>query len=75
MISFSLLFGPVGPEMLIILLLIVLLFGASRIPKLARSAGQAVTEFQRGREASEEELEQMTLETETNNTETVENNR
>jgi len=52
------LFGPVGPEMLIILLILVLLFGANRIPKLARSTGQAVTEFQQGREEIEAELEQ-----------------
>jgi len=45
MTSFSPLFGPVGPEMLIILLILVLLFGANRIPKLARSTGQALTEF------------------------------
>ena len=36
------LFGPVGPEMLIILLVLVLLFGANKIPKLARSTGQAM---------------------------------
>lgn len=50
----TVLFGPVGPEVLIILLLVVLLFGANRIPKLARSSGQAITEFQRGRKGSEE---------------------
>jgi len=53
------LFGPVGPEMLIILLVLVLLFGANKIPKLARSTGQAMGEFKKGREDIEEELQEM----------------
>ena len=53
------LFGPVGPEMLIILLVLVLLFGANKIPKLARSTGQAMGEFKKGREEVEDELKQM----------------
>ncbi|WP_129115095.1 Sec-independent protein translocase subunit TatA/TatB [Halegenticoccus tardaugens] len=55
------LFGPIpgGPELLIILLVLVLLFGANKIPKLARSTGQAMGEFQKGREEVEEELQQM----------------
>jgi len=54
------LFGPVGPEMLIILLVLVLLFGANKIPKLARSTGQAMGEFKKGREEIEDELSEMT---------------
>jgi sec-independent protein translocase protein TatA len=50
---------PGGPELLIILLLAVLLFGASKIPKLARSSGQAIGEFQKGREQVEQELDEM----------------
>ncbi|QCJ47849.1 twin-arginine translocase TatA/TatE family subunit [Haloprofundus sp. MHR1] len=52
------LFGglPGGPEMLIILLIVVLLFGANKLPELARSTGQAMGEFQRGREETEQEL-------------------
>jgi sec-independent protein translocase protein TatA len=47
-------------EMVVILLIAVLLFGANKIPKLARSTGQAMGEFQRGREEVEQELEEMT---------------
>jgi sec-independent protein translocase protein TatA len=47
---------PGGPELLIVLVVIVLLFGANRIPKLARSTGQAMGEFRRGREQIEEEI-------------------
>jgi sec-independent protein translocase protein TatA len=37
-----------APELLILLLIVVLLFGASRLPKLARSLGQASKEFKDG---------------------------
>lgn len=55
------LFGPVpgGMEMVVILLIAVLLFGANKIPKLARSTGQAMGEFQKGRQEVEEELKEM----------------
>jgi sec-independent protein translocase protein TatA len=48
---------PGGPEMLVIGGIIVLLFGASKLPKLARAVGQSTGEFQRGREEVEQELE------------------
>jgi TatA/E family protein of Tat protein translocase len=43
------LFGPVpgGMEMMIILLIAVLLFGANKLPKLARSTGAAMGEFKK----------------------------
>jgi sec-independent protein translocase protein TatA len=47
---------PGGPELLVILLLAVLLFGADKLPKLARSSGQAMGEFKRGRDQIEDEL-------------------
>ncbi|MFB6196797.1 MAG: twin-arginine translocase TatA/TatE family subunit [Halobacteriaceae archaeon] len=50
---------PSGLELAVILLIAVLLFGANKIPKLARSTGQAMGEFQRGREEIEQELEEM----------------
>ena len=36
------------PELLIILAVVLLLFGGSRLPKLARSLGQASKEFKAG---------------------------
>ncbi|MBP1986743.1 Sec-independent protein translocase subunit TatA/TatB [Halolamina salifodinae] len=50
---------PGGPELIIILLVLVLLFGANKIPKLARSTGQAMGEFQKGRQELNQELEDM----------------
>ena len=39
---------PQGPELLIVLFVIVLLFGGAKLPKLARSLGRAQTEFKQG---------------------------
>ena len=47
---------PGGPELLIVLFVVVLLFGANRIPQLARASGQAMGEFTRGRDEVESEL-------------------
>jgi sec-independent protein translocase protein TatA len=37
-----------APELLIILVVILLLFGSTKLPKLARSLGQAQKEFKEG---------------------------
>jgi len=40
----------VGPaELIIVLLVVLVLFGGAKLPQLARSLGQAQTEFKRGR--------------------------
>lgn len=44
-----------GPDLLIILVIGVLLFGSSRLPKLARSLGQAKSEFERGINSAHED--------------------
>ena len=41
---------PSPAEMLPIILLLVVFFGAKRLPELARSMGRSLTEFKRGRE-------------------------
>jgi sec-independent protein translocase protein TatA len=42
------LFGPVGPtELLIIVLIIVLLFGAKRLPDLGKSLGDGIRNFKK----------------------------
>ncbi len=37
-----------GPELMIVLVVVLLVFGGSQLPKLARSLGQAQREFQKG---------------------------
>jgi sec-independent protein translocase protein TatA len=45
----SFVFGNLGlPELLIILFILVLLFGAKRLPDLARSLGQSIRAFKEG---------------------------
>jgi sec-independent protein translocase protein TatA len=41
---------PSPQEMLPIILLLIVFFGAKRLPELARSMGRSITEFKRGRE-------------------------
>lgn len=38
----------IGPDLLIVLVLVALLFGSARLPKLARSLGSAKSEFEKG---------------------------
>ena len=43
------LFGPIGlPEMLIILAIVVLIFGANRLPELGKGIGAGIKNFQAG---------------------------
>ena len=58
--SIPLFLGGLGPlELGAIALIVILLFGASKLPDLARSMGSATGEFKKGRQEVEEELEEM----------------
>lgn len=46
------------PELLLILLAVLLLFGARKIPDLARSLGRSLSEFKKGREEGSREFPQ-----------------
>src|SRR5205823_832228 len=50
------LFNLAGPDLLIILLIVLLLFGAKKLPELARGMGQAVREFNKAKDEFEREL-------------------
>ncbi len=39
-----------APELLIVLLIILLIFGGAKLPQLARSLGKAQSEFKKGSE-------------------------
>lgn len=42
------LFGPVGPtELLLILLIVVIIFGARRLPELGKSLGEGIKNFRK----------------------------
>ena len=47
-----------GPDMMVIFLIVLLLFGAKKLPELARGMGRAVKEFNAARDEIEEELSQ-----------------
>jgi len=48
----------VGPDMMVVLLIVILLFGAKRLPELARGMGRAVKEFSAARDEIEGGLNQ-----------------
>jgi sec-independent protein translocase protein TatA len=51
-------FGSIGmPELIIGLVVILLLFGAKRVPELARGLGSGVREFKKGTQEGEVEKE------------------
>lgn len=48
------------PEIILIVLALLLIFGASRLPKLAKSLGQSRMAFKEGMEEAERELKDET---------------
>ncbi len=52
-------FGSPGlPEILIVILVILLFFGAKRIPELARGIGQGIKEFRKASDEIKKEIEE-----------------
>ena len=47
---------PGGAEVLLILFIILLLFGAKKLPELSRSLGRSLGEFKKGKEDLEKEI-------------------
>lgn len=45
-----------GQEMIIIFLIVLLLFGAKKLPELARGVGKSMGEFKKAREDFEKEI-------------------
>jgi len=57
MLPITLAFGPLGPmEMGVIFVVILLLFGAKKLPQLARSMGKSMGEFRKAKDEFEHEI-------------------
>ena len=50
-------FGIGPPELLVIFLIILILFGAKRLPDLARSLGRSINEFKNATNSIKEDLD------------------
>jgi sec-independent protein translocase protein TatA len=51
--------GRIGlPELLVILFIVLLLFGAKKLPQISRSIGQSLKEFKKGIKEAEDTEEQ-----------------
>ena len=71
--------GPLGIwELLIILVLVLLIFGARRLPEMARGIGQSVREFRKGIRGLREDIasdETATKDTEASRSEATPNSQ
>lgn len=53
-------FGNIGfPELLIILVIVLLLFGAKRLPEIARGMGRSLSEFKKGIKEIEHDVDDV----------------
>ena len=51
-------FGSIGtPELLVIMLVILLLFGSKRLPELAKGIGKGVRQFKKAMEEVKDEID------------------
>ncbi|HWL51088.1 MAG TPA: twin-arginine translocase TatA/TatE family subunit [Chthoniobacteraceae bacterium] len=50
------LFNLAGPDVLVILVVVLLLFGAKRLPELARGLGQAMNEFHKAKDDMQRQI-------------------
>jgi TatA/E family protein of Tat protein translocase len=56
-LSIPLAFGmPSGPDLIVLLIIVLVLFGAKRLPELARGLGQSVNEFKKAKEEFDKEV-------------------
>ena len=59
MIAYPLLFGSIGwPEIVLIVVVVLIFFGAKRIPELMKSMGKGVKSFKEGINEIDEQINQ-----------------
>lgn len=51
--------GIGGPELMMILFIVLLLFGANKLPELARGMGKSIKEFKRAASGVEEQIKEV----------------
>ena len=57
---YTLAMGMPGPtEWVVILMIVLVLFGAKKLPELAKSLGQGMNEFRKARQEFDKELQQV----------------
>jgi sec-independent protein translocase protein TatA len=61
LITIASIMNLMGPDMMVTLLIVLLLFGAKKLPELARGMGRAVKEFSAARDEMENGLSQPAL--------------
>jgi sec-independent protein translocase protein TatA len=49
---------PSGPELLVIILVVLLLFGAKKLPELAQGLGKGIREFKKAARGDDDEVQQ-----------------
>ena len=53
---------PSGPDLIILLVIVLVLFGAKRLPELARGLGQSVNEFKKAKDEFDKEVAKPSFE-------------
>jgi TatA/E family protein of Tat protein translocase len=62
--SFLAFFGPIGwPELLVILVLVLVVFGPRRLPEIAEAMGKSIAKFRESSRAATEEVQRELHET------------
>ena len=66
---------PSGQDLIILLVIVLVLFGAKRLPELARGLGQSVNEFKKAKDEFDKEVAKSSTTTPPSGTETKEDQK
>ena len=53
---------PSGPDLIVIMVIVLVLFGAKKLPELARGLGQSLGEFKKAKDEFEREIHKSATE-------------